>query len=633
MTGISEHDTEGSFHYDPLPDPRTYIRLIKVLCGQLGELVSCNLSTWPLVTNPQFTAISYTWGDPSATTSIVINKRPMVVRRNCEYVLQQAWAVDPDQYLWVDAICIHQNCTDEKSHQVAMMGALYTRATRVLACVGEGHRSSEYLMDVMSYYRHYLEAAAETITVNSQESISNWTSRTASLKLSPWYRDVRTWFDLRRIRGRIIADLTRFLKRPYFSRLWIVQELYCGNGRITLCCGMRHEDLKMFLVLFLIADGWISHSGFLDKILFRIPWQSTTLFCMCTWKFESDLQAQRGLVLAGSLPGLPRTSLPQLLPFMSSFQCHMPCDKIYAIRSLVDWRGFEAPFPDYDASVFDLSITILTMIHTQIRWPTSDGTWAERSMLLGAETLREQLDLSILQPELRRAVDERKVPSILSHPNTPGSWHSKPRQGELCWWGAEIGTVYFHVSRLETHTILRCNRGEAAYAPPETQDGDWLITCFRQDYGLPHNLFLGDIRLDLGSDQLNQRALVIRIASDGKCSIIGPAFAFDDGRLRYSFLKSFFYSKVEREQYLKCFIFWWDVEDLLVLDWRYAEYDDQMDIESQLDVCFGMRIMRNPGSTTVQGPFSAKEIVEALKKDPKDIFLEPGFEAQESRDP
>ncbi|KAJ0123789.1 hypothetical protein J7T55_012258 [Diaporthe amygdali] len=115
-----------NFQHEPLPDPATHIRLLEITSvDEIRDLpVHCKLTTWPVETAPLYTAISYTWGDPRQLTSVLVNGRPMEVRCNCEYVLKQAWWRKGNVYVWVDAICINQADNDEKSSQVAMMGAV-----------------------------------------------------------------------------------------------------------------------------------------------------------------------------------------------------------------------------------------------------------------------------------------------------------------------------------------------------------------------------------------------------------------------------------------------------------------------------------------------------------------------------
>ncbi|TPX17989.1 uncharacterized protein E0L32_011936 [Thyridium curvatum] len=128
----SDSSSLTAFHYDPLPEPKNYIRLLELLPSNDG-VISCRLTQWLVSEAPLYCAISYTWGDTLDTTRIHVNGQEVIVRKNCEYALRQAQGQRGDRYLWVDSICINQTDDDEKGHQVAMMGDIFSRATSGLA--------------------------------------------------------------------------------------------------------------------------------------------------------------------------------------------------------------------------------------------------------------------------------------------------------------------------------------------------------------------------------------------------------------------------------------------------------------------------------------------------------------------
>lgn len=148
------------FKHDPLPEHTSYFRLLHIVRGDFGQHVECEISAWPINDAPPYYAISYTWGDPADTTEITVNGRPLVVRRNCEYVLQQAFASKTSQYFWVDAICIDQTA-EEKNHQVALMGEIYSGAEHVLACVGPHENDSELLPGILEEHHAILSRISE----------------------------------------------------------------------------------------------------------------------------------------------------------------------------------------------------------------------------------------------------------------------------------------------------------------------------------------------------------------------------------------------------------------------------------------------------------------------------------------
>ncbi|KAI4932915.1 hypothetical protein J4E85_003318 [Alternaria conjuncta] len=133
---MTSETPSSAFEHDPLPDSATHFRLLHILRGDFGQHVECEISSWPIDDAPSYYAISYTWGDPADMTKITVNGKPLAVRRNCEYVLQQAFVTKACQYYWVDAICIAQTSIQERNHQVGIMGKIYSGAKHVLACVG-----------------------------------------------------------------------------------------------------------------------------------------------------------------------------------------------------------------------------------------------------------------------------------------------------------------------------------------------------------------------------------------------------------------------------------------------------------------------------------------------------------------
>lgn len=156
---------EGSL-YAPLDTSTDNIRLL-----ELTEYDPPNnkyrLREFPLKSCPPFFALSYTWGAPPAGREIIVNGRQVPVGENlwlaleriapemdersrpwCSLDAADAYAVsmglpapeslceDTWAYIWCDALCINQNDNVEKSHQVALMGRIYSTAAFVLAWLG-----------------------------------------------------------------------------------------------------------------------------------------------------------------------------------------------------------------------------------------------------------------------------------------------------------------------------------------------------------------------------------------------------------------------------------------------------------------------------------------------------------------
>jgi hypothetical protein len=85
-----------------------------------------------------YTALSYTWGDPSPTRTVFVNRKPFAVRLNLWHFLDQMRKVHFQGLLWVDAVCIDQESNAERNHQVAMMGQIYSQAAGLTIWLGPG---------------------------------------------------------------------------------------------------------------------------------------------------------------------------------------------------------------------------------------------------------------------------------------------------------------------------------------------------------------------------------------------------------------------------------------------------------------------------------------------------------------
>ncbi|KAK1706949.1 heterokaryon incompatibility protein-domain-containing protein, partial [Colletotrichum acutatum] len=88
---------------------------------------------------PDYDAVSYTWGDENSDAE---RCQPVYVGDHWDIIFQTKNCCDMLRYLrssrgmkllWVDAICIDQNNTDERATQVAKMNQIYSRCSQVWA--------------------------------------------------------------------------------------------------------------------------------------------------------------------------------------------------------------------------------------------------------------------------------------------------------------------------------------------------------------------------------------------------------------------------------------------------------------------------------------------------------------------
>ncbi|KAF1933816.1 HET-domain-containing protein [Didymella exigua CBS 183.55] len=202
----SEPPLESSpqYRYKPLRHGLGHeIRLIVLFAGEPSDDLSCDITTVNLADRPSYEAVSYTWansrGHVSLTSEIRCGGSTIAITENCEAALRRLRLRGRNRRLWIDAICIHQNDTEEKSHQVKLMSTIYSNAAQVLAYLGvESPQVTRQLRGVLDFLQ----------------------DKTGVITSEPCGKE----------------NLLTFLHLPYFDRVWIMQEIGLAQ-LVTLIIG------------------------------------------------------------------------------------------------------------------------------------------------------------------------------------------------------------------------------------------------------------------------------------------------------------------------------------------------------------------------------------------------------------
>jgi hypothetical protein len=187
------------------------IRLLTLNPGIRDAGIECHLYHASLADKPAYEALSYTWGDAAKVRPILLNGSCWGVTENLEIALRHLRRETELRTLWVDALSINQGDDQEKAEQVPRMRDIFASATTVLAWTGESSEDSD-------------AAIAAIRRVGRCVMMSR--------KRIPRIRV--TAHDLRRIGVDPLAlnwaALWSFLERPFWSRIWVVQEMAaCGS--------------------------------------------------------------------------------------------------------------------------------------------------------------------------------------------------------------------------------------------------------------------------------------------------------------------------------------------------------------------------------------------------------------------
>lgn len=113
------------------------IRLLR-LHPHLGEQspLQCDLFEYPLSSPTNGThlydALSYVWGCGEKVQALSTSHGSLPITENLYVALLSLRDRSFPRIIWVDAVCINQDDTDERSQQVQYMAEIYARASRVI---------------------------------------------------------------------------------------------------------------------------------------------------------------------------------------------------------------------------------------------------------------------------------------------------------------------------------------------------------------------------------------------------------------------------------------------------------------------------------------------------------------------
>lgn len=257
-----------------------------------------------------YEAVSWCWGREKPNQLLRIHDRDKVYAFHISQNLKSAlWALRKHnvvRQLWIDAVCIDQRNTKERNEQVPKMDRIYGNAKSVCIWLGEGDVHSKLAMDFIK-----------------QKVLSLWEFD----KLIEDREMARQW-----------AALITLMKRPWFSRRWVVQEIALSPSGGTLYCGKEEvpwQDFADAVSLFVEVESAthrLSDVMKRDQLFDHIP------------DFFGDVSSLGAALLVDATSNLFRNSmtggrqalstLEYLVSRLSVFEATQPRDTIYALLAI-----------------------------------------------------------------------------------------------------------------------------------------------------------------------------------------------------------------------------------------------------------------------------------------------------------
>lgn len=322
----------------------------------------------------QYEALSYVWGNTNPGDMRLLGclgtGRFLWIGENLwsalRMLIQRRQAKSPKSpgtdLVWIDAICINQEDEREKSRQVMRMRDIYRFSARTVAYLGEERDDSRLFMWFMkravkryweTFRKSYDEAAiraqilAEHAIMADDEgfidgAVRNETARMIN-QIFAEFCDDPVMSKLLNNR-RIMRSFALLLARPYFQRIWTVQELAVA-GDSTLYCGSHFCDpiWMSCLLLNTLHPAGIQLTDYIDG--------HATRMSMC----RGIAQFTATMTLHGNLRDDSYRGLHFLLQSFRASQATNHLDKVYALIGLsgeMRLEGFPIDYTKTKAEIY-----------------------------------------------------------------------------------------------------------------------------------------------------------------------------------------------------------------------------------------------------------------------------------------
>ncbi|CEI67912.1 hypothetical protein FVEN_g7809 [Fusarium venenatum] len=247
---------DGPFPYRPLEEDE--IRLLHVQSSD-SDLICLDLHTVQAPANQRFWALSYVWGPTDDPAVVLLNGQSFTITRNLYHALYEYRrhiftneSKVTSAWLWVDAICINQNDQVEKSIQVPRMSEIYGKCERVLAWLGPVDNEEESSICK-------LEETLVSFSFSVEEDHVEDSRIKTFLELGK--SDIKAAAEVELVR----KALGSIGHRPWFRRIWILQEAVLAQKSPILLCGSCELGYDIFFKTWVLMlnpseDGQLLYS-------------------------------------------------------------------------------------------------------------------------------------------------------------------------------------------------------------------------------------------------------------------------------------------------------------------------------------------------------------------------------------
>jgi hypothetical protein len=306
--------------YAPLNPKNREIRVLSINPNfDADSRIVCKIEVQSLNKSFTYTALSYCWGAKSQKPVIEIEGEKVTITPNLFAALRQLRNVTDTVKIWVDAVCIDQLNLEERESQVSMMGQIYQHARIVYAWLGEEADGSEAGMSLLQ-----------------------------NLQIICFGGNISQLKSLRResfiIGWRALIPL---LRRSYWTRAWILQEILVAEN-VMVCCGRFQVAWPTLCVLIsTIVPEWCLDASDATDLISSTLADLNYFFHDMSKLSQLSLQRQK----TRSSEQTPSTGLLDLLDCLTMSRWRFATDKRDHINSVLSLAEVTYVRPNYRKSL------------------------------------------------------------------------------------------------------------------------------------------------------------------------------------------------------------------------------------------------------------------------------------------
>ena len=335
LRSSTEESGGGLFEDVPIDRSQKMLRLWRFALQPHAAKTKLEMVVYSESELPSYSALSYMWGSYDDAETVHVNGRDLVITKNLSRflaVLRKDGRFTTD-WFWADQISLNQSDTEERNHQVLMMGDIYANAQSVLSYIGSCDSCPDFEPTAMC-------------DVFALGSLS--TRKTINVAIS----------------------LLHLFSEAYWTRLWIVQEI-----RLTKQATIWYGEHSVSRLTLYKNAYWLKHewSGLVSRTqggveldmhnetfaTFEATSYERVRSLLDTWSGEHFHDFQGDDILA-------------VLERYFACECSDPRDKIFGLQSLIPTE--ERMKIDYSLSWTELSLRVLSDLTARYQWPRLVGS-------------------------------------------------------------------------------------------------------------------------------------------------------------------------------------------------------------------------------------------------------------------